>query len=189
MDNDNEIWKIYVRTVKPLKPYNIPVSVTQETPKQEQEKTVILSDAQMMTRLLPTISTSLSPVCTPVMPLHNSLKLAEKNKRKKLLKGNFEPEATLDLHGLSRDNAYHRLYQFIVNSYHAGHRYLLVITGKGRYCYETYQNTGLLKGLVTDWFKESHFSQYVSVVQTASSTHGGDGAYYVILTKKNKASV
>ena len=189
MNDDNDIWEIYVRTVKPLKPYNISSSVIQETSKQEQKNNVALSDVQLIKKLLPTIVTSLSPVYMPVIVLPNSLKLAEKNKRKKLRKGNFEPEATLDLHGLSRDNAYYRLSQFIHQSYDKGHRYLLIITGKGRYCYDTYQNTGLLRGLVADWLEESDFSQYVSVKQPASSVHGGEGAYYVILKKKNKSPV
>ncbi|MEM6603705.1 MAG: Smr/MutS family protein, partial [Pseudomonadota bacterium] len=89
-----------------------------------------------------------------------------------------------DLHGYSQDQAYDALYDFFERNYRAQKRYLLVITGKGKFCYDTYRNKGILKPKLPLWFYDSLFAKYISVYHKAAPCHGGDGAYYVVLKKQ-----
>ena len=104
----------------------------------------------------------------------------------RLLKGQLEIDATLDLHGLTANQARAQLQIFIQNANRMGNRLLLIITGKGnKKSVDEFgrPRSGVLKSGVPEWLKTS---DAVLQVTQAHGKHGGGGAYYVYLRRKRR---
>jgi DNA-nicking Smr family endonuclease len=86
-----------------------------------------------------------------------------------LRRGKLEPEAKLDLHGFTQDEAYSALQRFLMRAKDMQFRVVLVITGKG----------GILRESVPRWLAQSEFRMLISGVTEAHVRHGGGGALYV----------
>ena len=84
-------------------------------------------------------------------------------------------DATLDLHGLTREAAWQRLKIFIDRCLFLGHRRIRVIHGKG---------SGVLREYVRRFLAEN---SSVTMILDANTRLGGDGAVIVHL-KKREAS-
>ncbi len=111
----------------------------------------------------------------------------DKRNFQRLLKGKVEIDGTLDLHGLTVDQARIRLHAYVNNAHTAGYRLLLVITGKGKMSgYDEFNRPkiGVLKQGVPEWLKSAQLSSLVLQVTQAHGRHGGGGAYYVYLRRK-----
>lgn len=94
----------------------------------------------------------------------------------RLRKGKIEPEATIDLHGLTQDRAHARLSTFVAREHEKGTRCIRVITGVG--------SPGVLRTHVPRWLKEGALKSAVAGIQEAHRRHGGGGALYVYLRRK-----
>ena len=106
---------------------------------------------------------------------------------KRLLKGKIEIDGTLDLHGLTADQARTQLQMFVQNAHKTGARLLLVVTGKGKQFGRDEFNrpkSGVLKQGVPEWLASSTLSPMVLQVAQAHIRHGGGGACYVYLRRK-----
>lgn len=111
-----------------------------------------------------------------------------------LTSGRSEIGARLDLHGMRQREAYTALKGFLQRAQANGHRYVLVITGKGRAgpdreprsYYEEEEDRGVLKRMVPQWLAEPAFGTWVVGYQTAHTRHGGEGALYVRLRRAGK---
>jgi DNA-nicking Smr family endonuclease len=113
----------------------------------------------------------------------------------KLRKGALEPNATIDLHGLTEDAAHRALTSFVQNAAARGARLLLVITGKGLqpsapdepFDLELDRRTrGVLKAMTPRWLREPELIRFIADVRTAHRRHGGSGAFYVYLRKEQR---
>lgn len=104
----------------------------------------------------------------------------DKATAKRLLGGKFAIEATLDLHGHRLDTAFGILQTFLQRCYTQGIRGVLIVTGKGSGSPET------LKTMVPRWFNTEGLRDYVLMFSHAQAKHGGQGALYVWLKKRNK---
>lgn len=107
----------------------------------------------------------------------------------RLRRGKVEPEATIDLHGMTQAQAHSRLVAFVRRGHDIGNRCLLVITGKGSPMSRDdggimpmRSKAGVLRALVPLWLEE--LRAIVTGVQAANRRHGGDGAFYVYLRRK-----
>ncbi|TAL28209.1 MAG: DNA mismatch repair protein MutS [Alphaproteobacteria bacterium] len=100
--------------------------------------------------------------------------------REKLKRGKLSIEARLDLHGMTRDEAYGALHRFIRRAESAGARTLLIITGKGRV------GGGTLRRMVPLWLQETELRDVVLAVETSRAKDGGEGALYVRLRNPKK---
>jgi DNA-nicking Smr family endonuclease len=109
---------------------------------------------------------------------HGTMSGVDKSTAKKLTGGKFSIDAKLDLHGKTQDEALNSLRNFIRNSYEAGKRNVLVITGKGA------NNDGILKNQVPRWLNSDGLRENIIMFSYAKPKHGGDGALYVLLRKK-----
>jgi DNA-nicking Smr family endonuclease len=118
--------------------------------------------------------------------------------QQKLLRGQIEPEASIDLHGESADSARMRLYHFLQTKRQSGVRLVLVVTGKGsgaltrhtlhgRDWHETPDRNGRLRREVPLWLNEAQFRALAIGFQPAHPRHGGGGALYVRLRKRDYA--
>jgi DNA-nicking Smr family endonuclease len=111
----------------------------------------------------------------------------------RLKRGKVEPDAVIDLHGMTQAQAHARLLAFVRRGHERGERCILVITGKGSVSAERGERgfvmperskAGVLRTMVPLWIEEMR--SVVVGVQSAHRKHGGDGAFYVYL-KRTKA--
>ncbi len=105
----------------------------------------------------------------------------------RLKRGKLAPEARIDLHGMTLDQAHPTLIRFILTSQTRGLRLVLVITGKGSRedPYDPMpRRRGVLKTQVPQWLRMAPVAQAVLQVTPAHQRHGGDGAYYVYLRRR-----
>ncbi|MDC1255375.1 Smr/MutS family protein [Paracoccaceae bacterium] len=118
----------------------------------------------------------------------NGSKSMDQKALKKLKKGKFTPEAKLDLHGLTSEQAHRVLMPFIINSYKQNKRLVLVITGKGEKNNDNAYGSsslGVLKKKVPQWLRLQPVNDCILDFVEAHQKDGGSGALYVYL-KKNK---
>ncbi len=104
----------------------------------------------------------------------------------KLKRGRLEPEARIDLHGMTLDRAHPALTSFILRAHQRGLRLVLVITGKGKERDEGGPipvRRGVLKHQVPQWLKMAPLNSVVLQIAQAHLSHGGGGAYYVYLRR------
>jgi len=91
-----------------------------------------------------------------------------------LRRGRGEPEARLDLHGMTHDHAYRTLMSFLLTAHGDDKRLVLVITGKG----------GVLRSALPLWLGQTELEPLVSGISEAHIRHGGSGAFYVSLRRR-----
>jgi DNA-nicking Smr family endonuclease len=93
-------------------------------------------------------------------------------------RGRAEVEGRLDLHGSTQQGAYRKLLRFLLEAQADEKRLVLVITGKG----------GVLRNLLPLWLGQEELKPLVSGVSEAHASHGGAGAVYVALRRRNRSS-
>lgn len=99
---------------------------------------------------------------------------------KQLSRGTLVPQATLDLHGLKRQEVAAKLSAFITNARYHGWYVLLVITGKGL---RSAEGKGVLRHSVED-FLQGHGRDQVAEWGVAPRQYGGDGAVVLFLRRR-----
>ncbi len=180
---DDEIWQLYAKGVKRLAAEKETPLLPKKKPKKQEEKNAPLPEAWQAT-------TEKKPQEPP--PLKEETK-AEKQPAKETKVWKKEPldlrvernlslgdvviEGRLDLHGLTESEAHERLLVFIDVAFGRGKRLVLVITGKG--------GEGVLRANMPRWCDVPPLDEKVLAVRAAAPHHGGEGAYYVLLRKKN----
>jgi DNA-nicking Smr family endonuclease len=105
----------------------------------------------------------------------------------KMTRGKLQPEARIDLHGMTLAEAHPELIRFVLNAQSAGLRLVLVITGKGKLRDDPGpipQRVGALRHQVPHWLHLPPLGQAVLQVTEAHLKHGGGGAYYVYLRRR-----
>jgi DNA-nicking Smr family endonuclease len=96
----------------------------------------------------------------------------------KLRRGKFSIEDTLDLHGLTAEEANSQLRNFLQHSQAAGRRAVRIIHGKG---YGSAGRQPVLKTKVNQWLQEAGA---VLAFCSAQPENGGTGAVDIFLRKK-----
>ena len=99
----------------------------------------------------------------------------QRNVIRRLKRGQYAVEATLDLHGLRRFEADDALEQFISEALQRGLTCVSIIHGKG---YRSENRQSVLKQFTLEWLKEV---TAVKAFCSAQPKHGGAGATYVLL--------
>ena len=105
----------------------------------------------------------------------------------KLTRGKLQPEARLDLHGMTMSEAHPMLQKFILGSAQLQRRLVLVITGKGKSKPghgPIPERHGVLRHNVPLWLCQAPLSSVILEVTSAHQRHGGGGAFYVYLRRK-----
>ncbi len=104
----------------------------------------------------------------------------QKNVLKKLRKGYFGLDASIDLHGLTSQEAKHQLSRFLHFSVEDGYRCVHIVHGKG---YRSSNNEPVLKNDINIWLR-----QYKEVQAFCSTPpkSGGTGAVFVLLKMSEK---
>lgn len=108
---------------------------------------------------------------------------------RRMVRGRLDPEARLDLHGMTVAQAHQALTGFVLSAHARGLRLVLVITGKGRRAGADHAapmptRAGVLKHDVPRWLRAAPLGPVVLELREAHRSHGGSGAYYVYLRKR-----
>ncbi len=123
---------------------------------------------------------------TTVQRLNDAAVQMDKKAHTRLKRGKLVPEARIDLHGMTLEQAHPGLIRFILTQQSQGARLVLVITGKGQredpYAPMPHRR-GVLKQQVPMWLRMAPVAQAVLQVTEAHIRHGGAGAYYVYLRR------
>ncbi|MEZ5777073.1 MAG: Smr/MutS family protein [Paracoccaceae bacterium] len=110
----------------------------------------------------------------------------DRKAHRNLVRGRAEPEARIDLHGMTLAEAHPELIRFILSAQATGKRLVLVITGKGKRGDDhgpVPQRIGVLRHQVPRWLHEAPLGFVVQQVAPAHAKHGGAGALYVYLRR------
>ena len=97
--------------------------------------------------------------------------------RRRLSRGRTDIEATLDMHGMTLVEAQAALIGFVAHHRARGHKYVLVITGKGA------RGEGRLRAALPDWLATPPLAAQIAEYEAAGVAHGGSGAFYLALRK------
>lgn len=176
--DEKELWNQVAKTAVPMHPARkVPEALAPETePKKPTKKPV------------PTFT--IGAKSKPATSLPSSATHAPKMDAKafkKLNRGKIAPEAKIDLHGMTLDQAHPELINFILRSHGKGRRLVLVITGKGTGPGPSgpmpYQR-GILRRQVPTWLSQNPVAPLILQTLPASPRHGGEGALYVYLRRR-----
>jgi DNA-nicking Smr family endonuclease len=94
-----------------------------------------------------------------------------------LRRGRLDPEARLDLHGMTQSAAYRTLLKFLIDAQAQEKSLVLVITGKG----------GVLREQLPLWLGQADLKGLIAGLREAHVKHGGAGAFYVLLRKHRRS--
>ena len=113
---------------------------------------------------------------TPRGPAQN----IDRPTRVRLAKGRLPIEGKVDLHGLTQSEAHALLLSFLRRAHADGRRHVLIVTGKGA----SLGSEGVLRRAVPGWLATPPFRSLVSGHEWAAIRHGGSGALYVRLRRR-----
>jgi DNA-nicking Smr family endonuclease len=102
--------------------------------------------------------------------------------RQKLARGRNVIDARIDLHGLTQSQAHAALRRFLLRAQAGDARYVLVVTGRGRG-----PERGILRRQVPLWLGLPEFRSLVVGFDTAHVAHGGEGALYVQVRRRQRS--
>ena len=132
-------------------------------------------------------------------PLLNKIKKADeegvsfsgihRKLEQRMKRGNITIDDTLDLHGMTQEEARGNLTSFLGNSKKQRYKIVLVITGKGLTSKKNNeahfsQEKGVLNKSLPIWLKQEPLKNIVNGFRYANQRHGGRGAYYILLKSK-----
>jgi DNA-nicking Smr family endonuclease len=169
--DESELWTKITRSIKPLRrpPAKIaaPRHTRASTPTPKPAGPIVVRDE------------SAKPTARPGLPLAP----ITRRTKQKLARGTEPIDARIDLHGLTQSEAHHALLHFLRRAQGDGHKFVLVITGKGRMRFEAEREAGVLRREVPRWLRLEEFRDYVVGYEPAHVGHGGGGALYVRLRR------
>ncbi|MCB1394866.1 MAG: Smr/MutS family protein [Rhodobacter sp.] len=197
-DDERELWHRVARTARRLAPSPSPEADTRKGPVPDPAAPRPPGPPPPAT--VPTVKRRPHP---PATPPRVALDLAEpvsdhlarqpvqmdRNLHTRMMRGKLEPEARIDLHGMTVAQAHHALMGFMLSAQARGLRLVLVITGKGRakgpdHAAPMPVRAGVLKHEVPQWLRGAPLASMVLELRESHRSHGGSGAYYVYLRKR-----
>jgi DNA-nicking Smr family endonuclease len=132
---------------------------------------------------MPAYQSPQTPGTTPVGVIEPKL-------RKRLGRGRVAIDGTLDLHGMRQDEAYAALSRYLSARSARGDRTILVITGKGLKKVNgdptTIVERGVLRTMLPIWLSSPEFLPLVAGWDQSAQGHGGEGAWYVRLRRREQ---
>jgi DNA-nicking Smr family endonuclease len=99
---------------------------------------------------------------------------------RRLRRGGFPIDGTLDLHGRTESESKKALEAFLRDKRARGERCVLIVHGKGSH---SPAGVGILRGEMSAWLSQGPASAHVAAFTTALESDGGEGAVYVLLRR------
>jgi DNA-nicking Smr family endonuclease len=107
----------------------------------------------------------------------------DRSGERRVRRGQVEIDARLDLHGMTQIQARAALAAFLARLRSRGGRGALVITGKGRPGAE-----GVLRRRLPEWLAQPDLAALSAGYAPAHARHGGEGAWYVFVRRRDGLS-
>lgn len=164
---DEALWRHVAGTVKPLAKADRPKPAVAPAPPPVRPRAV-------PSPLAKAPPPELAPGHTPGL---------DRRTAQRLKKGDIPVEASLDLHGLTQEEAHQALARFLTRCAQAGRRCVLVVTGKGVKA----GGAGVLRSSVPRWLNEPALRAQVLAFVHAAPKDGGTGALYVLLRRRRES--
>lgn len=98
----------------------------------------------------------------------------------KMDKGEMRPDIEVDLHGMTREDAFNKVKSVISQAYIAGQRMVLVITGKG----VKTEYKSVLRDELPSWLNHESIRPMIVRYSAAAIKDGGSGAFYVLIRRQ-----
>ena len=154
-----------------------------------------LKDARTLVKQKP--AAPKSPTSKPIPPIspqspRRQTAGVDGNTADRLRRGRIDPEARLDLHGMTESTAHRALVTFLRAASARGLRLVLIVTGKGGgpaapdapFDLELAGRArGVLNAMTPRWLAEPELAGFVADVRLSHRRHGGASALYVYLRK------
>ena len=105
----------------------------------------------------------------------------------KMSRGQIKIDSTLDLHGMTQEEAKNATVNFVRMAKKNNLNIVLIITGKGLSKgntndeYRTRYERGVLNQNLPNWLKLPQIRDDINGYKYANTRHGGEGAYYILL--------
>jgi DNA-nicking Smr family endonuclease len=103
----------------------------------------------------------------------------DRQRLRKLRRGQVAVDETLDLHGMLAPEAERALRETLLRAHASGARCVLVVHGRGLHSAEG----AVLKDRLPDWLTSAPLGAIVLAFASAAPRHGGPGASYVLIRK------
>ena len=100
----------------------------------------------------------------------------------KLRQGDFSRQASLDLHGMTAEEAQAEVEQFVLGTARAGLRCILLVHGRGL---NSPGQVPVIKDRLKSWLTRGKLARVVLAFATARPYDGGPGALYVLLRRQD----
>jgi DNA-nicking Smr family endonuclease len=110
----------------------------------------------------------------------------------KMVRGRLDPQARIDLHGMTVAEAHAELIGFLLSARASGLRLVLVITGKGKSQDDRGpipSRLGAIRHQMPHWLRLPPLSGIVQQLSQSHARHGGGGAFYLYLRKPGRYGV
>lgn len=169
---DAALWRHVAGTVKPLKKGDRPMTAAIPVPPPTPPKSAPPVPKAPTTR---SVLPALAPGVTPGL---------DRRTAQRLKKGEIAVDSSLDLHGLTQEEAHRALARFLARAAETGRRCVLVVTGKG---VKAGGAGGVLRASVPRWLNEPDLRARVLAFVHAAPKDGGTGALYVLLKRRRGA--
>ena len=186
------LWQEVARRTVPLGPKRKPAAMTASKPQKSVDKA--REEAQSLKAVRP--GEAASKPASQHDAFHgmsertvSSPVAMDRKSFQRLKRGKLVPEARLDLHGMTLDQAHGALVGFVLRAHGAGKRLVLVVTGKGKDRDSGGPipvRRGVLRHNVPHWLRAAPLGPLVLQVTEAHISHGGGGAYYVYLRRRRE---
>lgn len=173
-DEERRLWAGIARTVRPLPGKAMPEMPPEPEPAPGMEAALAAAPPPPPAAVGAAPGTA-RPAAGRRAPAAPPLHPIERPVRRKIGRGRIPLEDRIDLHGLTEAVAHGTLLFFLRRAQGAGHRHVLVITGRGA----SFGSTGILKRALPHWFSTAEFRALVAGYEPAERGHGGEGAFYV----------
>lgn len=177
---EKDLWTQVTQDVKPIN-VSEPPPMTDLVQSLNEQETVTKRTARKRRPVVSSAPTNTPMPSGPPALVPGQTDMMDKRTARRLKRGQLGIDARLDLHGHVQATAHRSLERFIEDSFHQGHRTVLVITGKGN---RGTGQVGVLKEAVPRWLNQMPIRDWVTGFSYAAVKDGGDGALYVRIKRR-----
>lgn len=183
--DESRLWQRLTQSVRPMPPVRMPeIDDRPAAPSASDDSDARRDEAAPRSAVQRRVVTTKPSGQTHRQPVTQA---GDPRQSRHVSRGRRPIDATLDLHGLSQEQAFVALSRFLEQARAIGHATVLVITGKGAPDADAkpgYQvSRGILRRRFLDW-ADGPFREHISSISQSHQRHGGSGAFYVFLKKR-----
>ena len=191
--SDLKLWSQILDKVEPIKKSGRSKVINQEESVIDENKKITRDVNEQSTikkraRQKKVINEELSNI-TSNNDFHEKVKFTGIHRRleQKMSRGQIKIDSTLDLHGMTQEEAKNATVNFVRMAKKNNLNIVLIITGKGLSKgntndeYRTRYERGVLNQNLPNWLKLPQIRDDINGYKYANTRHGGEGAYYILL--------